>query len=79
MLKRWQFMKTGIKRKKSLSGFTIRECGINAVLMSILFRFGLYLSWQLSSFAGMLYVFFYHTGCPNCLNTKCPMNPDFES
>ena len=158
-------MKTGIKRKNKLSEFTIKEYGINAVLMSILFLFGLYLSWKLSTFAGLLYlllwvasyfvihatacrncayhgkqcpvpfegscshlvfergnnfglhavlgalvafflrvcipfvamfrigsivfpiiyigifafffyVLFYHTGCPNCINTKCPMNPD---
>jgi len=93
-------MKTGIKRKKKLPEFTIKEYGINAVLMSILFLFGLYLSWKLSTFAGMLYVMlcsamyfvlytgmivlffyvlFYHTGCPNCVQTKCPMNPDFNT
>jgi len=161
-------MKTGIKRKKRLSEFTIREYGINAVLMAVLFLFGLYLSWELSNFAGMLYVLlwvasyplihattcrncvyhgkqcpvpleggcshltfdrgnkfeifagiggllayflrlcipymaiiqsgsityfilysgvialffyvlFYNTGCPNCINTKCPMNPDFNA
>jgi hypothetical protein len=158
-------MKTGIKRKNRLAEFTLKECGINAVLMLILFLFGLYLSWKLSTFAGMLYVLlwlasypiihstacrhcvyhgkqcpvplegncshlifekgnnfqslsilgaitcfflrfcipyaaiiqagsiiyfvlysasiilffyvlFYHIGCPNCINTKCPMNPD---
>jgi hypothetical protein len=26
--------------------------------------------------AGFLYVLLYHTGCPNCINTKCPLNPD---
>ena len=161
-------MKSGIKRKKRLSEFTIKEYGINAGFMFILFLFGLYLSWELSTFAGGLYVilwvasyfvihattcrncvyhgkqcpvpleggcshltsepgnnfgilaggggllayflrvcipyvailqagsvmyfalytgvimlFFYvllyHTGCPNCINTKCPMNPDFSS
>ena len=161
-------MKIGIKRKKRLSEFTIKEYGINAVLMAILFLFGLYLSWKLSTFAGMLYVLlwlasypiihtttcrhcvyygkqcpvpleggcshllfergnnfgilagiggllayflricipymsiiqagsyfnfvlysgmlvlffyvlFYHTGCPNCVQTKCPMNPDFTT
>ena len=160
-------MKTGIKRNKRLSEFTIREYGINAVLMTILFLFGMYLSWKLSTSAGILYVLlwvssyplihattcrhcvyhgkqcpvplegwcshllfergnnfglfagigvllayflrvcipyvaivqvgsvayfvlytgviilffyvlFYHTGCPNCINTKCPMNPDFS-
>lgn len=25
----------------------------------------------------LFYVLFYHTGCPNCINAKCPMNPDF--
>jgi hypothetical protein len=25
------------------------------------------------------YVLFYHTGCPNCIQTKCPMNPDFST
>jgi hypothetical protein len=99
-------MNFGIKRKKRLSEFTIREYAINAVLMAILFLFGLYLSWKLSTFAGMLYVLlwvnsyplihattcrncvyhgkqfyvlFYYTGCPNCIQTKCPMNPDFIS
>jgi hypothetical protein len=160
-------MKLGIKRKNRLSTFTIKEYGINGLLMAILFLFGLYLSWRLSAFAGMLYlllwvasffvihattcrhcvyhgkqcpvplegscshltvdrgnnfgifaglggilayflrvcipyasiiqggsmlyfvlysgvialffyVLLYHTGCPNCINTKCPMNPDFS-
>ncbi|BBO78525.1 hypothetical protein DSCW_59420 [Desulfosarcina widdelii] len=161
-------MKTGIKRKKKLDKFTLKEYGINAVLMAIIFLFGLYFSWELSNFAGMLYlllwvasyfvihattcrncvyhgkqcpvpleggcshltfergnnfgliagvggllafflrlcipyvaiikagsmmyfvlysgivilffyVLLYHTGCPNCINTKCPMNPDFNA
>lgn len=161
-------MTIGIKRKQRLAEFTIKEYGINAALMLILFLFGLYLSWRLSAFAGMLYlllwvasfpfihattcrhcvyhgkqcpvpleggcshltfergnnfgllagvggflayflrvcipyvaivqagsvmyfalytgvivlffyVLLYHTGCPNCINTKCPMNPDFSS
>ena len=161
-------MQTGIKRKKRLSEFTFKEYGINAGLMAILFLFGLYLSWELSTFAGLLYlllwiasyfmihattcrncvyhgkqcpvpleggcshllfergdnfdllaggggllayflrvcipyvavakagsvayfaiytgvlilffyVLLYHTGCPNCINTKCPMNPDFNT
>ena len=156
------------KRKAKLSEFTIIEYGINGGLMAILFLFGLFLSWKLSTFAGLLYVllwvasfplihattcrncvyygkqcpvpleggcshlmfergnnfgvfaglgglvayflrvcipyvaiiqagsimnfvlytgvlalFFYvllyHTGCPNCINTKCPMNPDFNT
>ncbi len=25
----------------------------------------------------LFYVLIYHTGCPNCINTKCPLNPDF--
>lgn len=159
-------MSFGTKRKKKLSEFTIKQYGINGGLMAILFLFGLYLSWELSSFAGGLYVIswlasypiihtttcrncfyhgkqcpipleggcsqltankgndfglyayagallayflrlcipylaifdsgsvllailytgtivvlfyvhFYHTGCPNCINAKCPMNPDF--
>ena len=161
-------MNFGIKRKNRLSEFTIKEYGINGLLMAILFLFGLYLSWKLSTFAGMLYVLlwvasyplihattcrncvyygkqcpvpfeggcshlmfergnnfgilagvggllayflrvcipylaiiqagsamyfalytgvillffyilFYHTGCPNCIQTKCPMNPDFDA
>jgi hypothetical protein len=161
-------MKTGIKRKNKLSQFTLKEYGINGVFITALFLFGLYLSWKLSTFAGLLYVllwvasyfiihattcrncvyhgkqcpvpfegscshltfdrgnnfgifagigglvayflrvcipyvaifqsgsilyfvlytgviglFFYvllyHTGCPNCINTKCPMNPDFTA
>lgn len=161
-------MKTGIKRKKRLSEFSIREYVINAALMLLFFIFGLYLSWKLSTFAGMLYlllwlisypiihattcrncvyhgkecpvpleggcshitfdrgnnfglfagvggflayflrvcipyvaivhvgsmmhfalysgiiilffyVLLYHTGCPNCINTKCPMNPDHNA
>ncbi len=160
-------MNFGIKRKKRLSEFTIKEYGINAVIMAALFLFGLFLSWDLSTFAGLLYllfwvvsyfvihattcrncvyhgkqcpvpfegscshltfdqgdnfgilagvgglvayflrlcipyvaifqagsimyfilyssvlasffyVLFYHTGCPNCIQTKCPMNPDFS-
>ena len=156
------------KRKAKLSEFTIKEYGINAILMVILFLLGLYLSWKLSTFAGLLYVLlwvasyplihattcrncvyygkqcpvpfeggcshlmfdrgnnfgllaglggllayflricipcvaiiqtgsiiyfalytgvivlffyvlFYHTGCPNCIQTKCPMNPDFSA
>lgn len=159
-------MKIGIKRRKKLSTFTIKEYGVNAAIMAALFLFGLFLSWELSTFAGLLYlllwvasyiiihattcrhcvyygrpcpiplegscshllfdrgnnfgilaglggllayflricipyaaiiesgsgfyfilytsvlvlflyVLFYHTGCPNCIQTKCPMNPDF--
>ena len=161
-------MKTGIKRKNKLTEFTVREYGINAVLMAILFLLGLYLSWKLSIFAGgtyvllwvasyflihattcrncvyhgkhcpvpleggcsqitfergnhfgilaglggllayflrvcipyvaiiqsgsvvyfisysgvivlFFYVLLYHTGCPNCIQTKCPLNPDFQA
>lgn len=157
-----------IKRKKRLSEFTINEYGVNAAIMAALFLFGLFLSWGLSVFAGLLYlllwgasyviihattcrhciyygkkcpvpfegncsqlmfergdnfgllagaggglayllricipyvaiiqagsvlyfvlysglfglffyVLFYHTGCPNCINAKCPLNPDFSS
>lgn len=160
-------MKTGIKRKNRLSEFTIKEYGINGAIIAALFLFGLILSWNLSVFAGLLYllawvasyfvihattcrncvyhgkqcpvpleggcshlmfdqgsnfgiiagigglvayflricipyvaifqagsityfilysgvlvsffyVLFYHTGCPNCIQTKCPMNPDFS-
>lgn len=159
-------MSFGIKRKKRLTEFTVKEYGINGVLMAILFLFGLYLSLGLSTFAAGLYmilwlasypiihattcrhcvyygkqcpvplegncshltfdkgnnfgilaglggllayflrvcipyvaifhsgsvlffilytgtigiffyVLFFHTGCPNCIQTKCPMNPDF--
>ena len=44
------------KRKAKLSEFTIKEYGINGGLMAILFLFGLFLSWKLSTFAGLLYV-----------------------
>jgi hypothetical protein len=159
-------MYIGNKRKNRLSAFTIKEYGINGIFVVILFLFGLFLSWNLSAFAGMLYlllwvlsypvihgtlcrnsvyhgkqcpvpfegtcshlsfdrghnfgilagisgflayfmrvcipyvalfqmgsvlhfllytsvilgflyVLLYHTGCPNCINTKCPMNPDY--
>ena len=161
-------MKTGIKRNQKLSAFTIKEVGINGLLMGLLFGFGLFLSLNLSVFAGLLYVLlwvssyflihattcrhcvyhgkqcpvpfeggcshltverghhfgllaglggllayflrlcipyaaivqsgsvvnfvlysgvlalffyvlFYHTGCPNCINSQCPMNPGFKS
>lgn len=161
-------MALGIKRKRKLSEFTIKEYGLNGVLMAILFLFGLVLSEKLSTFAIFLYVLlwvasyfvihattcrncvyhgkqcpvplegscshltfdrgnnfgivagvgglvsyflrvcipyvaifqsgsilyflsytgiiavffyilFYHTGCPNCINTKCPLNPDFSA
>jgi len=68
-------MKTGIKRKSKLSEFTIKEYGINGGLVAILFLFGLYLSWTLSRFAGLLYLllwvasyFVIHaTACRNCV------------
>jgi hypothetical protein len=44
------------KRKAKLSEFTIKEYGINGGLMAILFLFGLFLSWKLSTFAGFLYL-----------------------
>ena len=161
-------MKTGIKRKNKLSQFTFKEYGINGLFIAVLFLFGLFLSWELSVFAGFMYlllwvasyfvihattcrncvyhgkrcpvplegscshltfergnnfgllagigglvayflrvcipyialaqagsityfilytgifalffyVLFFHTGCPNCINTKCPMNPDFNT
>jgi hypothetical protein len=25
------------------------------------------------------YVLFFHTGCPHCIQTKCPLNPEFSS
>lgn len=28
---------------------------------------------------GFLYVLLYHTGCPNCINTKCPLNPGYST
>ena len=161
-------MNLGIKRKRTLSEFTVKEYGVNGVFMAMLFLFGLFLSGQLSTFAIFLYVLlwvasyfiihaatcrncvyhgkqcpvplegscshltfdrghhfgifagvgglvsyflrvripyvaifqsgsilyfisytgiiavffyilFYHTGCPNCVNTKCPLNPDFSA
>jgi len=76
-------MNFGIKRKNRLVEFTIKEYGLNAVLMSILFLFGLYLSWKLSSFAGMLYVLLWlasypiihATTCRNCVyhGKQCPV------
>jgi hypothetical protein len=156
------------KRKDRLSEYTIKQYGVNAVMIAALFLFGLVLSWDLSAFAGLLYllawvasyivihattcrnceyygkqcplpfeggcshvmfdqgknfgiiaglggllayfmrvcipyvailqagsflyftlytgvivlfcyVLFYHTGCPHCIQTKCPMNPDFHT
>jgi hypothetical protein len=62
---------------------TIKEYGINAVLMASLFLFGLYLSWKLSTFAGMLYVLLWlasyplihATTCRNCVyhGKQCPV------
>jgi len=48
-------MNLGLKRKAKLSEFTIKEYGINGGLMAIIFLFGLYLSWKLSTFAGKTY------------------------
>ena len=71
------------KRKAKLSEFTIKEYGINGGLMAILFLFGLFLSWKLSTFAGLLYVllwvasyFIIHaTTCRNCVyhGKQCPV------
>jgi hypothetical protein len=30
-------------------------------------------------FALFLFVLFFHTGCPNCINIQCPLNPDFSA
>ena len=64
-------MKTGIKRKKQLAEFTIKEYAINAGLMAILFLFGLYLSWKLSTFAGMLYLLLWLASYPIIHATTC--------
>ncbi len=29
-------------------------------------------------FVLFFYVLLYHTGCPNCTNEQCPLNPDFS-
>src|SRR5210317_1536146 len=71
------------KRKAKLSEFTIKEYGINGGLMAILFLFGLFLSWKLSTFAGLLYVLLWvasfplihATTCRNCVyyGKQCPV------
>ena len=37
--------------------------------------------WIFVLYTGLIAIFFYvllyHTGCPNCISTKCPMNPDY--
>jgi len=76
-------MKIGNKRKNRLTEFTIREYGINGVLLAALFLFGLYLSWKLSWFTGLLYLVFWAASyavlfamtCRNCTNygKSCPV------
>lgn len=76
-------MKIGNKRKSRLTEFTIREYGINGVLLAILFLLGLLLSWKLSWFVGLLYLVFwaasyavlYAMTCRNCANygKSCPV------
>ena len=76
-------MNLGIKRKERLSEFTIKEYGVNGVLMMILFLFGLYLSWKLSTYAMLLYLFLWvasyfvihATTCRNCAyyGKHCPV------
>lgn len=76
-------MKIGNKRKSRLSEFTIKEYGINGVLIAILFLFGLFLSWKLSAFAMLLYLVLwaasyfvlYAMTCRNCTNygKTCPV------
>jgi hypothetical protein len=76
-------MKIGNKRKRRLTEFTIREYGINGVLLTILFLLGLFLSWKLSWFAALLYLVFwaasyavlYAVTCRNCTNygKSCPV------
>ena len=41
-------MKIGNKRKRRLTEFTLKEYGVNGVLLAILFLFGLILSGKLS-------------------------------
>ena len=76
-------MKIKIKRKKRLSEFTIKEYGINGFFMTILFLFGLYLSYTLSIYAMFLYLLFWvgsyfvihGTTCRNCVyyGKRCPV------
>jgi hypothetical protein len=76
-------MKIGNKRKNRLSEFTIKEYGINGILLAILFLLGLFLSWKLSWLAGLLYLVFwaasyaalYAMTCRNCTNygKSCPV------
>ncbi len=49
-------MKVGNKRKSLLTEFTIREYGVNGILLAFLFLLGLFLSWELSAFAMFLYL-----------------------
>lgn len=76
-------MRIGIERKQRLSEFTIREYGLNGAFVAILFLFGLFLSWKLSAFAGMLhlllwllsYPVIHATLCRNCVyhGKPCPV------
>ena len=72
-------MKIGNIRKSRLTEFTIKQYGINGVLLGILFLLGSVLFFILYSgvFGGFFYILLYHTGCPNCTNAQCPFNPDF--
>lgn len=76
-------MNIGNRRKDWLSDFTIREYGINGVLIVMLFLFGLYLSWKLSLFALFMYLaswaasyfVLYALTCRHCANygKSCPV------
>ncbi len=49
-------MSIGNKRKRRLSEFTIKEYGINGILIAVLFLFGLYITLEISLIATFLYL-----------------------
>jgi hypothetical protein len=76
-------MRIGNKRKRRLSEFTIKEYGINGILIAALFLCGLYITIELSLMATFLYLaawvasyfVLYALTCRNCTNygKLCPV------
>ena len=76
-------MSIGNKRKRRLSEFTIKEYGINGILIAVLFLFGLYITLEISLIATFLYLLAWVTSyfvlyaltCRNCTNYGkiCPV------
>ncbi|WP_319523247.1 hypothetical protein [uncultured Desulfosarcina sp.] len=52
------------ERKNHLSEFSFRTKMPTALLLALLFFMGLWI------------VHLYFTGCPNCVNFRCPMNSE---